>query len=68
MKKLKMASPADVLSDSDSESNNEFALQGNAFETLLEKFESGDELLGGIPRLNNERVNALMGISAEIEQ
>ena len=68
MKRLKAANPADELSDSDSESNNEFALQGNAFEALMDKFETGDEVLDDLPAFNNARDNAFGAIGAEIRQ
>jgi len=67
-KKLTGPSSSDVLSDSDSESNNEFTMPVNAFETLLDKFETGDEVLDGIQSFNNERENAFENIANEITE
>ena len=40
----------------------------NAFETLLDKFETGDEVLDGIQSFNNERENAFENIANEITE
>ena len=67
MKKLDGPSSADVLSDSDSESNNDFVMPVNAFEALMDKFEKDDEVLDNIKSFNNARENATQDICAEIK-
>ena len=40
----------------------------SAFDTLLEKFETGDEVLDGIQSFNNDRDNAFENIAKEITE